>query len=373
MARITLEMLNEIVKTYVDENKISQPAFNATSDNIVGLLDKVGKMFTLDSGFYDKLPELDGEELRLGKTVEEWYEDLIAPVDFTGDKEGNEAMKFYSPSYRPVCYSYSLGRKKIPISVPNGNIERACLSSEDASEVLSKIEKRLADSRDQLKYTIKRELIGRTCDMVEEAIGDSSLWDASTDIVEGEYYRADLKADSKIYVALTSRTHASGDTIDTLVASGVLVPYLMKVVIAKPSDTATGEAFIRCAKEIIEKAKDVSEGYSFNGNTIGAETGLAMYVKQGVIPSLEVDTMAGAFNKDELNISVKMKSIKDFGKTTSTAYAILCDNRALRLFPGYRAVRSNTNGSGDFLNLFAHEEYTAHVSRNAFIVIFCEE
>lgn len=369
MARITLEMLNEIVKTYVDENKISQPNFNATSDNIVGLLDKVGKMFTLDSGFYDKLPELDGEELRLGKTVEEWYEDLIAPVDFTGDKEGNEAMKFYSPSYRPVCYSYSLGRKKIPISVPNGNIERACLSSEDASEVLSKIEKRLADSRDQLKYTIKRELIGKTCDMVESAITGATAYTSTTNVVEGTYY----KSGNDVYVALTSRTHASGDTIDKLVASGVLVPFLMKVVIAKPSDTATGEAFIRSAKEIIEKAKDVSEGYSFNGNTIGAETGLAMFVKQGVIPSLEVDTMAGAFNKDELNISVKMKSIKDFGKTTSKAYAILCDNRALRLFPGYRAVRSNTNGSGDFLNLFAHEEYTAHVSRNAFIVIFCEE
>lgn len=367
--KVTLPELEEIVKEYVSEDNIATTDVNETKDNIVGLLDKIGKQLTIDGSFYDKLTELDGEDLPLGKTVEEWYQDLIPPTDFTGDVEGTEALKFYSPSYRPVSYSYTLGRKKFPISIAYGNFERACLSDEDASEVATKISKRLNDSIDMFKYNCKRELIGKVCDMIESNLENATSWTATTNIQEGSYY----KVEDVVYVAVKSQNGKSGTTIDSLVASGVLVPYLQKVVVAKPVDTATGENFIIEAKKIVEKAEDVSEGYSFNGNTIGAELGLNMYVKQGVIPNLEVQTIAGAFHDEKLSVGVTMKTIKDFGATTSKAYAFLCDSRALRLHTGYVATRSQENAAGDFVTLVGHREYTAFASRNAFIVIFCEE
>lgn len=367
--KVTLKELEDIVSQYVAEDKIATSDVNVTTDNIVGLVDKIGKQVVVDGSFYDKLPELDGDDLPLGKTIEEWFQDLIPPTDFTGDVEGTEALKFYSPSYRPVAYSYTLGRKKFPISIPYGNFERACLSDETASQVSTMITKRLNDSIDMFKYSAKRELIGKVCDLIESNISGATSWNASTDVTEGTYY----KNDNVVYVAVKARAGKTGTTIESLVNAGVLVPYLQKVVVAKPTDTASGENFFIEAKKIVEKAEDVSEGYSLNGNTIGAELGLSMYVKQGVIPNLEVQTLAGAFHRENLSVGVDMKVIKDFGKTSSTAYAIMCDKRALRLHNGYIATRSQENASGDFVTLVGHREYTSFASRNAFIVIFCEE
>ena len=130
----------------------------------------------------------------------------------------------------------------------------------------------------------------------------------------------------------------------------------------------------KALKEAVQIAQDVSEGYSLNGNTIGAEQGLALYIKQGqIMPSLEVDTMAGAFHLDKLATGVDAKIIKDFGATTSKAYAILMDSRAVRLHVDYEAVRENFNGAGDFLNLFSHLELTGFISRNAFFTIFVDD
>ena len=143
--------------------------------------------------------------------------------------------------------------------------------------------------------------------------------------------------------------------------------------VAVPEDSTTGEAFIKAVKHAVEIAQDVSEGYSLNGNTIGAEQGLGLYVKQGVMPSLEVDTMAGAFHLEKLSTGVDAKVIKDFGATTSKAYAILMDKRAIRLHVDYEAVRENFNGAGDFLNLFSHLELTGFISRNAFFTIFVDD
>lgn len=367
--QITLEQLEKIVAQYVSANKIAQSDFQVTKDNIVGLIDKVGKMLTLETSFYDKLTEMNGDNLPLGKTIEEWYQDLIPVSEFTGDKEGNEVLKFYSPSYRPVAYSYTLGRKVFKVSIPYGNIERACTSEAVATDIVSTISKRLWDSIDMHKYALKRELIGRTCDMIENALTGATAWTASVDIVEGKYY----KVSDLYYVAVQNHTHASGDTIAKLLEAGVIVPFLMKQVVKKPVDTETGEAFLIALKSIVEKAEDVSEGYSFNGNTIGAEVGLACKVNQGILPNLDVKTYAGAFHLDKVVPNVEMQAIKDFGSTTSKAFAILYDRRALKLHTGYEAVRDNSNGAGDFLNMFAHREYTAFISRNAFITIFCEE
>ena len=101
--------------------------------------------------------------------------------------------------------------------------------------------------------------------------------------------------------------------------------------------------------------------------------GLALYVKQGVMPSLEVDTMAGAFHLEKLSTGVDAKVIKDFGATNSKAYAILMDVRAVRLHVDYEAVRENFNGAGDFLNLFSHIETTGFISRNAPFCIFVDD
>lgn len=368
MAKLSLAELKAAVAIYVSSSKIANPSFTETRNNIVGLLDKIGKIVQLDTSFFDKLPELDGEELSYGKTVEEYYQDLIMAVDYNQDEDGSRALKFYSPTYRPVAYSYSLGKKVIPTSIPNNNIERAVHNEGQFIDIVATQEKRLSDSKAVWKYQVKREMLGKLCDMVATAYsGATAFVDNTTTLTEGTFY----KQSDEVAVAVQSST--STMTWANAKANGYVIVLDIFEEIAIPEDSTTGEAFIKALKVAVEKAQDVSEGYSLNGNTIGAEQGLALYVKQGVMPSLEVDTMAGAFHLEKLNAGVEAKVIKDFGDTSTAAYAILMDRRGARLHIDYEAVRENFNGFGDFLNLFSHIESTAFISRNCFVKIFVDD
>lgn len=369
MSKLSLKELESAVASYVAGDKIAT-TFEATRNNIVGLLDKIGKIITLDSPFYDKLPELDGDELPYGKTVEEYFQDLIMAIDWNQDTDGSRALKFYSPTYRPVSYSFSFGKKVIPTSIPNNNIERAVNNADQFVLIITLMTKRLTDSANVYKYQIKRELLGKLADKVADAYDDATSYvDATTDVSEGTFY----KQSTAVAVCVKSHTHAVGDDWDSLIDDGILIPLQMKKVVAIPTDTESGEAFVVAVKEAVEKAQDISEGFSLNGNTIGAETGLSMYVKQGVLPNLEVNTLAGAFHLEKMGMGVSAKTIKDFGSTTSKVYAMIIDSRGVKLHKDYEAVRENMNGAGDFLNLFHHLEFTGFISRNTFITIFVEE
>jgi len=375
MAKLSLAELKSAVASYVASNKIANPSFTETRNNIVGLLDKIGKIVQLDTSFFDKLPELDGEVLSFGKTVEEYYQDLIMAVDYNQDNDGSRALKFYSPTYRPVCYSYSLGRKIIPTSIPNNNVERAVHNEGQFVDIVATQEKRLSDSKAAWKYQVKREMIGKLIDMVEDAYTNATAYTKnSTVLAEGTFYKwTDSDSVAHTAVCVVGQAAAINKDGNELEDDGILIELQMLEEVAIPEDATTGEAFIKAVKTAVEKAQDISEGFSLNGNTIGAELGLAMYVKQGVMPSLEVDTMAGAFHLEKLSTGVEAKTIKDFGDTSSKAYCVLADKRFARLHIDYEAVRENFNGFGDFLSLFSHIESTAFVSRNCFVKIFVDD
>ena len=375
MAKLSLAELKAAAAAYVDSSKIAVSSFSVTRDNIVGLLDKIGKIVQLDTSFFDKLPELDGENLSFGKTVEEYYQDLILPIAWNQDTDGSRALKFYSPTYRPVAYSYSLGKKIIPTSIPNNNIERAVHNVGQFIDIVATQEKRLSDSKAMWKYEVKREMLGNLCDKVAAAYsGATAYTQNSTVCAEGTYYKwTDSDSVNHFAVCVVGQAAAVNKSGNELEADGILIELQMMEEVPVPEDSTTGENFIKALKAAVEKAQDVSEGFSLNGNTIGAEEGLALYVKQGVMPSLEVDTMAGAFHLEKLSTGVEAKVIKDFGSTTSKAYAILMDRRGAKLHIDYEAVRENFNGFGDFLNLFSHIESTAWISRNCFVKIFVDD
>ena len=121
--KLSIKQLTSILSTYVTENKISNASFSETRDNTVGLLDTIGKIFTIVTNYVDKLEMFDGEDLSFGKTVEEWASDLILPEDY--DPTGANALSPHFSTYRPVYFSYTLGRKKIPQTIKNNDIERA--------------------------------------------------------------------------------------------------------------------------------------------------------------------------------------------------------------------------------------------------------
>ena len=314
MAKMTINGLVALAKSYVAAAK-QAGTWNATTDNLYTAVDKIGKMVMLDGQFIDKLPELDGDDLPLGKTIEEYFIDLTLPeayTDITTEGAKNEVPAL--PSVEECAYNYTLGREKIKTTVPYDNVERAALNQNDAANMIAKILERLGNSYEMFKFQAKKQLLGNAADKAVAA---------------------------------------------NLVST-----------IAVPTDTATGEAFIKTIKAEVEAASFAHEG-GLNGALIGAAPELVLYIKKGVMPSIEVDTMAGAFNEARLAIPARVKVVDDFGTMTNTGvFALLVDPRGIKLHRGYHAIRTATNADGDFVNYVDHSEHTGFISKNVYIKAF---
>lgn len=311
MAKMTVSGLKTLAQTYVAAAK-QAGEWSASTNNMYGAIDKIGKMVMLDGQFIDKLPELDGEELPLGKTIEEYFIDLTLPEAYSDiTTEGAKDVVPALPTIEACSYSYSLGREKIKTTVPYDNVERASRSVEDASNMIAKVLERLGNSYEMFKFAAKKQLLGNAADKAVTA-----------------------------------------NLVET---------------IAVPVDTTTGEAFIKQIKEDVETASFAHEG-GLNGSLIGATPELVLYVKKGVMPSIEVNTLAGAFNKEDLAIPARVKVVDDFGTMTNTGvYAILVDPRGVKLHRDYHAIRQSENADGDFINYVDHSEHTGFISKNVFI------
>ena len=376
MAKLSKAELKSVVALYVASNKIGVESFSETRDNTVGLLDVLGKIYTNWQNYEDKLALFDGEDLSFGKTIEEWAQDLILPEDF--DASGSGALAPHVSTYRPVEFSYTLGRKTIPQTIRNDDIERAVHNIGQFEDIIAGKTKAMYDSETMLRYAIKRQalgvLIGRCDGAMDSSNADVTLATEGTsissdvDVNELVY----VTATTKMYVAVKPISSSAGLTGTTAIAGGYLIEYKLITEIDIPVDDQTGEAFIQQVLEDVEVASDFSEGHSLNGNTLGGnpEAGLVLVIKQGVMPALKVQTLAGAFHREELALPAEVVVVPDFGNADSDYYAILVDRRIMRLHNTYRAVRENLNGQGDFLNMFYHTENTAHISRNCFVKVY---
>lgn len=375
MAKLSIAQLTSVVHNYVASNKIAVDSFSETRDNSVGLLDTLGKIYTLWQNYGDKLVLFDGEDLSFGKTIEEWAQDLILPENF--DASGATTLAPHESTYRPVSFSYTLGKKTIPQTIRNNDIEKAVHNIGQFEDIIAGKTKALYDSETMFRYAIKREALGvlmARCDYQMDATNaDVTLANTSASI-SGAHDVNELFAitGSGMYILVKPIASGAGLTGATAISGGYLIKLDLVTEIAQPSSDVTGEAFIEQVLKDVEVASDYSEGHSLNGNTLGGnpEAGLVLVVKQGVMPSLKVQTLAGAFNKEELAMPAEIVVIPSFGDADADLWAVLCDRRIMRCHNTYRAVRENMNGQGDFLNMFYHSENTVHVSRNCFVKVY---
>ena len=388
MAKLSYEALKSYVANVVTIAKLSLADFTATRNNTVGLLDKIGKIVVLDTEYQqDKLAIFDGEYLSFGKTIEEWSADLIQIEDH--DPDGQNALSPHRSTYRPAFYSYTLGRKKIPQTIDYDDLERAVHFMEQYVSLIAMKYKRIADSMAVYRYQVKREMIGKLYAITQDSklgLGDAgatATWTSASSTGWNSAVNAEAKNGlfvlkvnitssslNGVYIAVKPIAQASTKTLVELIGDGSLIKLNLVQEIAKPVDDTTGEAFIKQLKKDVEVATDLSEGHSLNGNSLGATDGLVLIVKQGLIPSLEVDTWAGAFQEKMLALPTEVIVVKDFGSENDGVYAMLIDRRGMRLHNTYNATRENLNGDGDFLNVFRHTEDTAYISRNVFVKFY---
>lgn len=359
--------ITSIIASYVASNKIAVDTYSVTRDNVAGLLDKIGKIYTIENSFGDYLPMFDGEPLSYGKTIEEWYQDLILPETY--DSTGSGALTPSDPTYRPASYSYSLGRQKIKTTIRNDNLERAVHFEAQFVELVATLTKRLYDSYSVAKFQIKKQALANLASKCEVSQSSATTYATSTAYAVNTF----LKSGSVYGVvvkAITSTTYASYNTWALNVANGFIIVLDLISTLTLPTDETTSETFIKQVKKDVEVAQFPSEGHSLNGNTIGATDGLVLVVKNGIMPVLEVDALAGAFHEDKLAIPATLVKVDNFANDTSGVFAILMDSRGMRVHQDYLAVRDNLNADGDFMNYFLHYEITAHISKNTFVKIY---
>ena len=376
MAKLSLAELKSVIATYVADNKIGVESFSETRANSVGLLDTLGKIYTNWQNYGDKLALFDGEDLSFGKTIEEWAQDLILCEDFNASGSGTLAP--HESTYRPVSFSYTLGKKTIPQTIRNNDIERAVHNIGQFEDIIAGKTKALYDSETMFRYALKRQALGVLIERCDDAM--DSLSADVTLATEGTSISSNVAVNNLVYVTATSKMYVAvkpiastdGLTGTTAIAGGYLILLDLVKEIAQPVSDVTGEAFIEQVLKDVEVASDFSEGHSLNGNTLGGnpEAGLVLVMKQGIMPTLKVQTLAGAFHREELAIPAEIVTIPDFGNADADFYAVLVDRRIMRLHNTYRAVRENMNGQGDFLNYFYHSENTVHVSRNCFVRVY---
>ena len=369
MAKLSLAELQALVGSAVTAAKLSNDTFSVTRDNIVGLVDKIGKIHTIDTIYaIDKLAMFDGEYMSFGKTVEEWSADLILPEAY--DSTGANALAPHVSTFRPNFYSYTIGRKVIKQTLRNNDIERAVHFEEQMAQIVAIMVKRIQDSMAAYRYQVKREMLGKFIGLCEYEMDatNATSYAISTHFAVNALVKNGSPAVVGIVVKDIPATNT--DAWADKIADGSIILLDLVTGIAIPEDTSTGEAFIKQVKADVEKAQDISEGSSLNGNTLGAVEGLVLIVKQNVLPSLEVDTYAGAFNESRVVAPTEVIVVKDFGSADADYYAVLMDRRAMRLHNTYDATRENFNGDGDFTNLFRHTEDTGAISRNCFIKVY---
>ena len=310
---LTLDTLKTAAAAYVDATKQLQSAFKPTVDDFTKCVTKIGKMATLYLPIADKLPELDGDNLPYGQIIEEYMVDSFTPEKFVyTDKAGKRNAR--RATFADAVYSYPLDEQIFELGVPRTQFQRVSIGQQSFSDLVTTTISTMDSSANAWNYASKRQLIGN---MATEAAKNSKLVSA----------------------------------------------------IAKPTDTATGEAFIKKVKELAEIAKDMND-HNLAGHVCGAAPSLKLYVKQGVIPSLDVDTMSGCFQLDKLAMPAEIKTILDFGDADASIYAILVDERGIKLHDDINIVTTDYDGYMDQDNFWRHIQSTGFLSKFAFVHVF---
>ncbi len=311
MAKMTLDNLKQFVKTYVDASK-QAGAWTGTIDDFTKMVDKIGDQVTIDGSFSDKLAGLfEGEDLPYGKTIEEYFIDMILPVAYNDGVSEEDTWDEYEPTFEDACYSYTLGRRKLALVNGYDKIESVCNDGSALSTITASIMKKFADSYTNTRYSMKEQALG------------NFVSKATTQMVES---------------------------------------------LAKPTSADSANNFIESIKKQVEIAKDRNTGNCISGQLIGSSPSLVLVVNQGLLPTLDVRTLAGAFNPGKLGLEVEVRVVDSFGSTADTdgVYAVLIDPRAVQIRNSYNAIRSDANANKDKVRNVHHFEDTCFISKYAF-------
>lgn len=133
-----------------------------------------------------------------------------------------------------------------------------------------------------------------------------------------------------------------------------------------PVDSATADAFLKALKKAIRDLKFNSTRFNpKQAATVSAEPDLALFVHKDIMPSLEVDSLAGAFNLGLKTVDVPIIELDNFGGQTD-CIAVLCDRQFFMIMNQMLRFEQIWNPEKLYWNVFLHcwEQYSASYFHN---------
>lgn len=315
MANLTPTALKEAVKTYVDATKQVNSDYTPTTDDFTKLVTKIGEQTTLYLPHVDKLPELAGNNLPYGETIEEFMVNDFLPTTFAY-VDGADKKNATRVTFDEACYSYPLDEQLFEQGIPQTQFQRISLGSSEFASVLTSAMSTLDSSANAWNYASKRQLLGNAAVKAIDAslsasVGDPASWTAEN-----------------------------------------------------------GEDFIKQVLCDIEDASDMNE-CNLAKHAAAAAPSLKLYVSKKVVPTLKVKTMAGAFHKEDLAIPAEIKTVLDFGDTgENEVVAILVDERAIKLKDDINYTAADYDGRMGQENVWRHLKQTGFISKYGYIKVY---
>lgn len=371
--QLTLDELKQLVASQLSATTIAG-SFSSVVDFISGLQMKCAMIKNQPSNFRETIEDyFNGDDLPVGGYIEEYFQHMVAPISY--DNTGANTLVPHYPDYAPASYSYPIEGLNFPITLSRVEFQRYFNSVEEASAFMAMRLKSHADAQRIYKSELKRGLLGYMALRCVNANEGAATFATSTAYAAGAF----VKTTGAWGIVVKAIANTNTKTWAQLVAEGTIVVLDLVASVTAPVDSATGEAFIKAIKEDVEKASRPSSDHTLNGVIAQPDRDdLVLVLKEGVMPSLEVDTYAGAFHRDDLNTGVKQLVVKDFGEWTSTGgtdigsevLAMLVDARGLKIHLNGVQTDEQINAEGHFATIFTYLSYTPYISPNTFVKVY---
>lgn len=314
--KATLATISEFAKAYAVASKSGNTTFSLTKNELCGAVDKIGEMITLKGSFDDDLPFMDGAELPLGRTVEEYFRALAKASLYEGaDKEGPKVNVPEFIPYEKCAYSTKLQRVKFKSSTQGDELADACISADAFAQLVAGEQEEISDQKSIYKFNIKKAALGNVIAKCRAATNAAQL-------VETVKNPAEMTAEE-------------------------------------------AETFITNLKTLAKKLRFANEGNNLGNCLIGGSKNvkLRLVVKVGVLDQLDKLAKAGAFHDQyfDLTTAYDIDEVDDFGSDTK-ALALVLDPRSVKVKPWLDRTYSYVNGDGDFMSTVNHFGVTIFTS-----------
>lgn len=314
--KATLAEVLDFAKAYAVASKSGSTTYTATYNELCGAVDKIGEMITIKGSFDDDLSWMEGSELPLGRTVEEYFRAIAQASLYQGaDTEGaNVNVPAFLP-YEKCAYSTELGRVKFKSSTQGDELADACINAEAFANLVAGESQEISDQKSLYKFNIKKVALGNVITKARAATNSANLVETITD----------------------------------------------------PSSMTAeqAEAFITNLRTLAKKFQFPTEGNNLGNCLIGALKGIKprLVVKVGVLDKLDELAKAGAFHDEYFDLTSRydIDEVDDFG-SDSKAIALVMDPRMVKVKPYLDRTYSYVNGDGDFMSTVNHYGVTIFTS-----------